>query len=670
MAEMIELKDSKGRVVGQIAASEWNSWDEGQKNAFMAQFEDNAGGGEAPTQRARAAAQGLTLGFSDEALAALSGAGSFLTGGGYTDAYNKTLADERAKLEQYRTAYPYSSLGYEVAGAVAPMVGAALLAPFTGGTSTAAAAPTAGRLAAALGSGLRGGIQGAKYGAAYGFGSGEGGFSERAANAGVQGILGGAVGGVLGAAGSAVKTNIVDGLVNWIRNKTGDRMAGTVAREVQRLAEQGGLTPDEVVQGVAEGRIMAENRTLESMIRRFYAEGGPAGAEIKRVLTARPGETRAAAAQELQGALGSPGNPLANRRANEALTRQAEDAAYEAAFRPSGVEIPASSEIVAAMKVIAGRAPAALKGAAEVARVKYGVKPFFTEAADGTITFAREPTLREAELIYRSLRDQKGAAYTSGQGTLGAALDELATSFKSQIDEAYPPLAEARAAAANVRNARDAFKAGQEAARRSPDELALIVQDIEALGPDAMAAFREGLLTSIRAGLSRPSAAPALTRNLADEMTGPGTALRLALPPGTAPKVTQRLTNAAEAQRAYSKIIEGSQTAQTELAPAVGGSLNAAQEVASGMQGDMMAWARLVVRLADTAGPKLTDAQRLEVARIVLSKDPALVQRALTDNSVIGQLQALTAQAVDRVVRGGTRGSAPAINRLAGDNGR
>lgn len=671
MAEMIELKDSKGRVVGQIAASEWNSWNSDQQNAFMAQFEDNTnGGGAAPTQRARAAAQGLTLGFADEALAALSGAGSFLTGGGYTDAYNKTLADERAKLEQYRKAYPYSSLGWEAGGAVAPMLGAMALAPFTGGTSAAATAPTAGRLAALTAGALRGGVQGAKYGAAYGFGSGEGGFADRAANAGVQGILGGALGGALGAAGSALKTTVVDGLVNWIRNKTGDRMAGAVSREIQRLAEEGGLTPDEVIQGVSQGRIMAENRTLESMIRRFYAEGGPAGAEIKRALTARPGETRALAEGEVQGALGSPGNPLANRRASEALTREAENAAYEAAFRPSGVELPASGEIVAAMKVIASRAPAALKGAAEVARVQYGVKPFFTEAADGTIRFAREPTLREAELIYRSLRDQKGAAYTSGQGTLGAALDELATGFKNQIDEAYPPLAEARAAAANVRNARDAFKAGQEATRRSPDELALIIQDIEGLGPDAMAAFREGLLTSIRAGLAKPSAAPGLLRTLADEATGPGTALRLALPPGTAPKVTQRLTNAAEAQRAYSKIIEGSQTAQTTMAPAVGGAVNAAQEVASGMQGDLMAWARLIGNLAGNVEPRLTDAQRLEVARIVVSKDPALVTRALKDNSMIGQLQALTAQAVDKVVGGGTRAMAPAVNRVSGDNRR
>lgn len=664
----IELKNSKGEVIGTVDEAEWMSKPQSYRDQFMAQFEPQF---EPPTERLRAIGQGLGLGFTDEALAALRGGYNTLTGGGgYSEEYNKALTDERARLEQYRKDYPYSSLAYEAGGAIAPVLGSMALAPFTGGSSTAVAAPTAGRLAAATAGAIRGGLGGAKYGAAYGFGSGEGGFADRAANAGVQGALGGIFGGALGAAGSALKTTVVDGLVNWIRNKTGDRMAGTVAREVQRLAEQGGMTPDEVVQGVAEGRLMAENRTLESMIRKFYAEGGPAGAEIKRVLTARPGETRAAALEEVQGVLGSPGNPLANRRASEALTQEAEDLAYERAFAPSGVELTAPPETVNALALIAQRVPAAVKKAAEVARVEYGTRPFFRELEDGTIEFTRAPTVREAEVVYRALRDMKGAAYSAGDTTLAKATGRRAEEFKEAISPPSSPLAVARQEAANVRNARDAFEAGQAAARKSPDELALIIADIEGLGPDAMAAFREGLLTSIRGALSKPAAAPGFMRNLADEATGPGTALRMALPPGTAAPVTQRLTNAAEAQRAFSKIIEGSQTAQTELAPSVGAGVNAAQEVASGMQGDLMAWARLIGSVADGVRPGLTDAQRLEIARIVTSKDPNLVLRALKDNSLVGQLQGLTAQAVEQVVKGGTRASPQITEGLTRDRQR
>ena len=644
--EKIELKNSKGVVIGTIDAAEWAAMPQADRDAFMAQFET---GQEPPTQRARAAAQGLTLGFADEILAGLRapfGEGSL------SENYGTALQEERDVLKQYREAYPVSSAAYEIGGAVVPAL-------FTGGAAAPAAAT---RTAAVLGGLGRGAISGAKFGGVYGFGSGEGDVFDRAASAGVNALIGGVGGGIIGGAGGAL-TGVGSALVNWVRNKTGNRLAGVVEREVQRLAEQGGITADEVIAGVAEGRIMAENRSLESMIRRFYSEGGPAGAEIKRVLTARPGETRAAAMQEVQGALGSPGNPLARQRASEELTKRAENEAYERALSANGVDIPAPPQIVAALQDLAIRTPAALKDAAEVARVQYGIRPFFDIAEDGSVSFARAPTLREAELTYRSLRDMKGAAYTGGRGTLGGALGDVAEGLKGELDVASQPLASARAKAAEVRNARDAFTAGQEAIRRSPDELALIIKDIEALGPDAVAAFREGMLTSIRAGMSKPSAAPGLMRGLSNEETGPGTALRLALPPGAAPSVTKKIDVASEAQRAYKGIVEGSQSTPSLLAPRVGEAVNVGQELSSAIgNNDMMAWARLIGGAADSLRPGLSDAQRLEVARVVLSTDPALVARALKDESAAAQLMAATAKAVDAVVRAGTRSATPGLN--------
>ena len=46
----------------------------------------------------------------------------------------------------------------------------------------------------------------------------------------------------------------------------------------------------------------------------------------------------------------------------------------------------------------------------------------------------------------------------------------------------------------------------------------------------------------------------------------------------------------------------------------------------------------------------------------MLSEDPALVGRALKDNSAIGQLMDATAKAVDKVVRGTTRGATQGLN--------
>jgi hypothetical protein len=607
--------------------------------------------GAMPQERLRAAAQGLTLGFADEIAAAARapfGAGSL------EENYGAALGNERARLENYREGYPMSALGYEVGGAVLPAFASmGLSAPLAAATVAA----TGARGVNILGAGLRGASGGAKAGAAYGFGTGEGGFTNRAANAGVEALIGGGVGAGLGAAGKAINEFGGRTFLNWVRNKMGDRMAGVVSAEVQRLAENGGLTADEVIEGVAKGTIMAENRTLQSAIRKFYSEGGPAGAEIGEVLGARPAQTRAAAMGELQGAMTESGNPLANRRASEELTRRAEDEAYERAFRQGGVEIPAPIDVVQSMADIAVRAPSALKAAAEVARVQHGVRPFFTEAENGAIVFTREPTLREAELTYRSLRDMASRAFAEKSGTLGGALDDISKEFKGGLDEASAALKVARAEAKVVRDARDAFNQGQKAATLSPDELQLVMSDIEAAGPEAVQGFRDGLTAAIRKAMSRPPSIPSTLRNLANEETGLGTALRLSLPEAEAPQVLQRLEVADRSQAASNAILGGSQTAQTALAPSVGGTLNTAQEVVSGMGGDLMAWARLLTGLAGDAQPKLTDAQRLEVARIVLSEDPVLVERALRDSSLVGRLQSATERAIDKVTAASVRSS-------------
>ena len=142
-----------------------------------------------PTQRARAAAQGLTFGAADEIEAR---ARSITTG----RPYEEVLAEIRGGLEAYRQDQPISSMGYEMGGAALP---ALLAAPFTGGTSVPL---TLGRML---------GI-GAMQGGAYAFGTGEGGVGERLSRV-PGGAVGGAVGGAIGgaatrAAGGALKVKL------------------------------------------------------------------------------------------------------------------------------------------------------------------------------------------------------------------------------------------------------------------------------------------------------------------------------------------------------------------------------------------------------------------------------------------------------------------------------
>ena len=611
---------------------------------------------EPPTQRLRAIGQGLTFGFGDEILAGLQapfGEGSL------SENYGKALQAERDVLKQYKHDYPYSSIGWEMGGAVLPTV-------LSGGLGGAATAARGAGIMAGLTRGL---TTGALTGGAYGFGTGEGDLTDRAVNAMLGAGFGSIGGGLIGAAGGVLKS-AAGPLVNWVRNKAGNRMAGAVANALQRMAEEKGLTADEIVSGVASGRIMAENRTLDSMIRKFYIEAtGEASGILKEGLSKRPGATRKAAEEELQGALGSPGNPLEKQRATAAAAKEAEDALYNQAFAPSGVELAAPDVVVEQIRAIAANAPEALKNAAEVARVKYGIKPFFKVTEDGAIEFARKPTLREAELIQRSLGDLKGAAYTGGKGTLGEAYGEAQNVFRAGLNEASPDLMAARAQAKAIRDARDAFKAGQEAFRKTPDELSIIIKDVEALGPDAIAAYREGMLTSLRGQMSKPSAAPGIVRNLTNPDTGPGTALRMVLPEDAATAVTNKLKVAEDAQATADFVLKGSPTSNTMLAPSIDNMANTASDAVSVMaNADVFAAARLLGGLMNRAKPGLSDAQKAEVARVLISEDPALVRRALTDDTVMGQLMAATSKAVDKVLAATAAAQRPAGLNLLIDN--
>lgn len=215
----------------------------------------------AEKQRLRAAAQGLSMGFSDEIEAALRNPldtiGSAI---GLTDGseYSGALEDIRGKLDAYRDTDPLSAIGYEMGGAVLPALGAGLLSMGSGtaavGTATAARlAPTLARIAAnpiarsAATGGVTGGISG--------FGAGEGGFSERLGSAGEGAALGTVLGGtlplVVQKAGQGVRA-VADSF-----GVGGAKRADTFAqRKMLEALERDGLTPDEALKRLAEAQGM------------------------------------------------------------------------------------------------------------------------------------------------------------------------------------------------------------------------------------------------------------------------------------------------------------------------------------------------------------------------------------------------------------------------------
>jgi len=123
-------------------------------------------------------AQGLTLGFADEIEAFARSLGG--------EDYEAVRDSIRFYTDEYREENPGTAITAELLGAVAPTAAALLAAPFTGGTTAAAASANIGSTAARIVG------TGAATGALAGFGAAEGTPSEQLKSSGIGAAFGGA----------------------------------------------------------------------------------------------------------------------------------------------------------------------------------------------------------------------------------------------------------------------------------------------------------------------------------------------------------------------------------------------------------------------------------------------------------------------------------------------
>jgi len=206
---------------------------------------------EAPTQRLRSIAQGVTLGSADEMEARLRAS---VTG----EDYGKVLAEIQGKMKAYQAQAPFEALGYEALGGIGS---AAALTAATGGTAAPLTGPRTAASVAPLVRALAGtSALGGAQGGITGFMTGEGDFAARAARVPGSTMMGASIAPVVQAAfmGAGKLTDMV---LDTARRVSGGRGGKAAEAEIQRLAEQTGLTTDELVQRIASGEILAENQT-------------------------------------------------------------------------------------------------------------------------------------------------------------------------------------------------------------------------------------------------------------------------------------------------------------------------------------------------------------------------------------------------------------------------
>lgn len=640
---MIEITAPNGAV---IAFPEGTGEDEIRR--VMASLDS-----EPPTQRLRALAQGATFGLSDEAIAAVmnpvSAARAAMGDEAGGQAYSEALASERAKLKQYQDAYPLASLGYELGGAAVPSAVGAL---FSGGTSTVANAPLLARAVAAA---PRMAAAGAAAGGAYGFGTAEGGAVERAKGAGIGAAAGAVMAPLLGAATYPALAG-VSRVADAARRLLGDRGGKAVEAEVQRLVEQTGLTPDEIVQRVASGEIMAENATLRMAVRAMMARGGEGEAMVRGTMTRRPPQTRAEAMAEIQQHLSSTQdeNVLRGMRASQADARAAEGDAFAQLFADNGGGV-VSDDVVAAMADAVQRMPGVATELQRFTRAQTGTNPYYTVDDNGVATFTRQPTVQEAEVMRRFLAGKADEAYRGGS-PWGEVYKTAERAIRNPLDATSPELSQLRSRWAKLATERDAFEQGRKAFNMTADEVEITMDGLLARGDEgaaALAAFRSGAMDALRT-----KAKGAGGTNLMATITNPerkeSAILRAIMPPDAYETAASRAAVAAQSQAASNEIVRGSSTELTRAAGTrLGAQLNA-EEMANAVRGDFGAMLRVGTKIVQQAAPGLSDKDRVRVLGILLSEDPQVVRRALTDESGAAMLRDAIVGAAARLRQGAT----------------
>jgi hypothetical protein len=611
-------------------------------------------------QRLRSAAQGLTLGFGDEIEALVR---SKVAG----QDFDKTIAQIRSDLAAYREDDPAGALVYEAGGSMIAPGGALKFALGKSPTLLRVLGATTGV------GGVSGGVSA--------LGTGEGNIIERSARV-PAGVGFGAVTGPVGygiGKGLQMGTNA---LIDMARRRIGGRGAKIVENEIQRIARETGMTDDEIFAGVMRGDILAENKTIQDIVRAYARGGGEASEMLKRSLSKRPEELRGKALEDLNRVLFPDAQGNVRRVVGEAdeVMRKQEGQQYRSAFERGGV---ITQETLGAIEQGIKRSPGAGRALQEAYQAQTGKTPFFS-IKDGEVVYDRAPTLQDAEILMRGLRDLADEAFRGGRGSAGQGFKEAEKILRAEINKSstlferggdtesyggiYRPVVktveQTRKQAAKLRSSRDSFDYGKTIFGQNADQVSI---DFERVTPENIKYLRAGVMDAIRNKMATGNKLTFMKR-LSDPQTKEGQILRTIYPQDELDGVLDTVGRAARSQEASGAILGGSGTAPTQMQASRIGSDVSLQEVTSAMTGNPLAIVSAARKMLRSVLPaNLTDKQRADVAEVLVSEDPQLVLRALRDDSAFAEF-AKKARGVTSQAPTGLLGTSSFFGGMSGGN--
>ena len=341
-------------------------------------------------------------------------------------------------------------------------------------------------------------------------------------------------------------------------------------------------------------------------------------------------------------------NVLRGFKASETDRTAALNAMYDTAYAEGGV---VTEGMLSAFRESLKRSPSAAGEINKLHLAKTGQKPFFSIGENGEISFVRPPNLQDMELARRGIQNDINQMWKTGNGDVAKELKPFELSLRGEINTSSKAIADARTTAASNKTTSESFDIGKKAFAKSPDQISIDFEEIVAKGPDAVSAFRAGVMDQLRSKFSNVGDRTSLLGKIADPEAKEGAILRIIYPQDKVEGILKLATTAAQSQKAASYVLGGSSTAATMAAAKQEGVNISSQEIASTLGGDLFTGIRVLGKFVAAKAPNLTPEQKQQVAKILVSEDPKIVMNALRDESGLAMLQQKIQSASSRFTR-------------------
>lgn len=359
--------------------------------------------------KTRAALQGVSFGFGDEAVAGLVASARKAAGDerSFMDIYNDVAENERAQIEQYREQAPVKAFLSEGAGAL-----------LTGGAAGLKILGKEGikRLPKWLSTAGIAAVEGGIYGA----GSAEPG--DRAANAAKSAAVSAVVAPPLAALGS-MAFKLVGDVGKYVAKRLSDTPAAEAVRVIREAATKAGLKAEDVIRRYQrlgpDGLLLDTDENFRSLMRAMSDSFGPAKREARQALEERQLGQIPRLVREIEDASGIAADDyLDSMRALAQKRAQSAGPLYDSAF--------ATAEPSAEMVALAER-PSLKSALARASRLA-------ADEGDATANLS----FKHFHYAKMALDDRIGAAKRAGKAVEARSLVKLKNELLQEMDDVSP----------------------------------------------------------------------------------------------------------------------------------------------------------------------------------------------------------------------------------------